>query len=108
MQNHIKKYGVISNTSLRHLCFDCNLFIYLQNNLIFSIVFPSLKIDRLSCAVLNITAPCNNNTNSLEYKKIDVRIQILKRHKLTLPPNDQNVAVTFSVQKYIFEWPLIK
>ena len=42
--------------------------------------------------------------NFLDYEKIDLRLQILKRHKLNLPP--QNVAVTFSVPKSIHEWPL--
>ena len=41
--------------------------------------------------------------NFLDYEKIDVRMQILKRHKLT-PLHPQNVAVTFSVPKSIYEW----
>ena len=40
--------------------------------------------------------------NVLNYEKIDVRIQILKRQKLN---TSQNVAVTFSVSKSIYDWP---
>ena len=42
--------------------------------------------------------------NFLDYEKIDVRVQILECHKPTLHP--QNVAVTFSVPKLIYEWSL--
>ena len=40
----------------------------------------------------------------LDYEKIDVRIQTSKHHKLN--PTSKNVAVTFSVPKSIYEWPL--
>ena len=40
----------------------------------------------------------------LDYEKIDVRIQILKRHKLK--PHHIYIVVTISVQKLIYEWPL--
>ena len=43
--------------------------------------------------------------NFLDYEKIDVIIQILKRYKLN--PHRQNVAVSFFVPKSIYEWPLI-
>ena len=42
--------------------------------------------------------------NFLDYEKIDLRLHILKRHKLNLPP--KKVAVTFSVPKSIHEWPV--
>ena len=46
--------------------------------------------------------------NFLDYEKLGVRMQILKRHKLTPPPPpplpSQNVAVTFSVPKSIYDF----
>ena len=40
----------------------------------------------------------------LDYEKIDVRIQILIRHKLK--PHHKYIVVTISVQKSIYKWPL--